>query len=225
MITASALAPNCAYAKVLSAKKARTADQQAAMDQGTAFHTAVEGWLRSGEVPVLEDMELQGWIDLLAVEWNPPPADPGIEIAWGLRPDGSYADVIEPEPHVYVAATGGELLTAGRADVCWLTGGMLTVVDLKTGRWPVTPAPDNLQVNAAGIALAQRYGASVYVPAIYYARDGAWDMGDPVQLDSFDHAAKLDAVREAAMLPPEPRPGPHCEGCWERKRCPKGGSR
>lgn len=220
MITASALRAHCAYPAVLKRDKRPTPDQQAAMDRGTAFHMAVEQWLKTGEIPVVADMECQGWIDLLAAEWNPPPRGAMTEIAWGLRPDGKYADVLEPEPHVYVARDGGELLTAGRADVAWLHGGVLTVVDLKTGRWPVAPAGENLQVNAAGIALAQVSFTRGYVPAIYYARDGAWDMGERVELDSPEWAQMFEAVRAAALLPPEPRPGEHCAGCWERKRCP-----
>lgn len=224
MITASALARNCAYAKVLGAKKARTPAQQESMDRGTAFHAAVERWLKTGELPIVDDLEMQGWIDLLACEWNPPPARAMTEIAWGLTPDGRFRAVEEPEPHVYRALDGSPLATAGRADVVWTTEhNVLTVVDLKTGRWPVAPAHENLQVNAAGIALAQAYMADAYVPAIYYARDGAWDMGEPVELRGPAHADMLRQVLEAAALPLEPRPGDHCKGCWERRQCPKGG--
>lgn len=226
MISASGLAPNCGYAKVLSEKRPRAATTIEAADRGTVFHKAVETWLKAGELPAVDDLEISGWLDLLASQWIPPEGVHA-ETAWGLRPDGSYVDVREPEPHKYVAVDGSPLLTAGRADLDWLDrfdGWLLTNVDLKTGKWPVTPAASNLQVNAGAIALAQLRNARGYVPAVYYVRDGAWDIGDPVLLGSPDWAAQLEAVRAAATLPPEPMPGPWCARCWERKACPKAAS-
>jgi hypothetical protein len=221
VITASALAPNCAYAKVLSARRAPSPDKQTAMNRGTQFHAAVEAWVRTGTLPVVPDPEMQGWIDLLASQWQPPPRDVFVELAWGLWDDGFYAAVDEPEPHVYVARgprPGRRLLTAGRADVAWIEGNTLTVVDIKTGVWPVAAADVNLQVNAAGLALANCFFLPGYVPAIYYARDGVWDIGDRVDLPAADI---WERVREAASLPLEPLPGPHCSSCWERRACPK----
>lgn len=220
MISASALAPNCGYARILSAKRPRPASTQEAADRGVTFHAAVEAWIKTGELPMVDDLEMQGWLDLLESQWTPP-VNAECEIAWGLRLTGSYTDVDEPEPHKYVARDGGELLTAGRADVAWEARGVLHVVDWKTGRWPATAAPMNLQVNAAGIALAKRVGATSYRPAIYYVRDGAWDVGDEVPLGSPVGLGMLHEVRTAALLPPEPRPGSWCSRCWERKQCPQ----
>lgn len=220
MISASALAPNCGYARVLNARREKPPSTAEAAERGTIFHAAVERWVTWRELPVVDDLEIQGWIDLLASLWYPP-LDAEVEIAWGLRPDGSYTDVDEPTPHVYVARDGGELLTAGRADLAFDRRGVLYVVDWKTGKWPATPAVMNLQVNAAGLALAARTGAESYQPAIYYVRDGAFDDGDEIAIGSREHARMLDEVRAAALLPPEPRPGPWCERCWERKACPK----
>lgn len=219
MISASALAPNCAYAKVLSAKRPRPPSTVEAADRGTAFHAAVETWIKEGEYPTVDDLEMQGWLDLLASQWTPP-EHAEVEVAWGLRPDGTYTDVDEPEPHVYVARDGGELLTAGRADLVFERAGVLHVVDWKTGRWAAAPAVANLQVHAAGLALAAQTGLHGYLPMIYYVRDGYPDFGDVVPLGSPVRAEMLERVREAATLPPEPRPGPWCARCWERKDCP-----
>jgi hypothetical protein len=223
VITASGLAPDCGYAKILSASKPRTPEQTASMARGTAFHGLIEAWVKNGRVPETEDMEIQGWVDLMAADWWPV-GHTFAEISWGLTMDGGYIDVAEPTPHEYVAALDGKpvpLLTAGRADLAWTDeDGMLRVPDLKTGRWPVTAAVDNLQVNAAGIALAQRLFARGYVPGVYYARDGAWDWGLPVEVGSPAWNASLASVTAAALLPPEPQPGDYCEKCWERKRCP-----
>lgn len=225
MISASALAPNCGYAKVLSAKRPRPATTVEAADRGTMFHAAVEAWVKTGELPALDDLEIQGWLDLLASQWSPS-VNAEVEIAWGLRllEGGAafcYVDVDEPEPHKYVARDGGELLTAGRADLAWEEKGVIQVVDWKTGKWPATAAMMNLQVNAAGIALAEKLGAISYAPAIYYARDGAWDLGEEVPVGSAVHHGMLREVIAAALLPPEPRPGDWCSRCWERKACPR----
>lgn len=223
MISASALARNCGYARVLSAARPRPATTVEAADRGTAFHKAIEGWIQHHEYPQVDDLEIQGWIDLLASQWTPD-VTAECELAWGLTPDGNYVEVTEPEPHKYVAPLGWPLLTAGRADLAFERRGVLYVVDWKTGKWPVTPAADNLQVNAAGIALAQKYGATSYCPAVYYVRDGAFDEGDDVPLGSREHEQMFEAVKTAALLGDEPRPGPWCSKCWERKQCPEGAS-
>jgi len=227
IVSASALRRDCGYPRALDRQRKPTADQQAAMDRGTLFHAAIEAWARTREVPVLEDLEMQGWIDLLASTWAPP-VDGEYEVAWGL--DGAledgvppiYVEVDEPTPHVYVARRGGALLTAGRADGIW-TGGdcSLVVCDWKTGKWPVTPGVDNLQVNAAGIALALKRGMTSYIPAIYYARDGYWDMGPRVVFGTPAFERIWGEIRAAALLDEQPRPGPWCSGCWDRKlrRC------
>jgi hypothetical protein len=144
-----------------------------------------------------------------------------VETAWGLSADGSGVPVDEPQAHVYVPQAGcPAILTAGRSDVSWIDfdRDTLYVVDWKTGKWPVTPAGRNLQINAAGIARANRITAR-YVPGIYYARDGVFDWGEPVELGSLAHAEIFADVKAAALLDETPRPGPHCGNCWERKAC------
>ncbi len=226
----------------------RTQDEQkwvnlvTAAPRGRVLHEAIETWIRTGALPPIADPEIQGWADLLVAElphqgvgWIHPKHLPGaplplVEEAWGLWDDGRYTPVSEPAPHVYVATgeyrEGTALLTAGRADLAFTAGhSTLVVLDWKTGKWPVTPAEMNLQVNAAGMALAQTTGMPWYLPGIYYARDGYFDWGEPVRMGSPEHHARWADVREAALLPPEPRPGPHCQGCWDRKICPSGGGR
>jgi hypothetical protein len=202
-------------------KREPTPDQQRSMDRGTEFHAAVERWQHDGAPPTLEDLEIDGWLELLVQQWSP--VGKRLEVAWGLGMDGGHVMVAEPQPHVYEAMSGGApLLTAGRADAVWIDlYNTLRVVDWKTGRWAVEPAATNLQVNAAGLALARRWSATSYVPMIYYARDGIFDQGDPVDLAS-DAAAQVFAdVVASATLPPKAIPGDHCGACWESrmKRC------
>jgi hypothetical protein len=224
MISASALMRNCGHPRVLKNRPPTTQrerDARARRDEaaarGTTFHAAIETWLKEGAPPMLEDAEMQGWLDLLAMQWAPPPGA-RVEVPWGLTPAGDHAHVDEPEPHVYTSPD--PLITAGRADVSWLGfDGRVYVLDWKTGKWPVTPAASNLQVNAAGIALAREIVAPAYVPGIYYTRDGAWDWGEPVEIGSVAHAEILADVHAAALLDNEPRPGDHCQTCWERRAC------
>lgn len=221
MITASALKPHCGYAAVLEARRPRSEKLVIAGQRGGGFHGAVERWAKDGEPPTIDgDLEAQGWLDLLASQWSPP-RGAMFELAWGLSPEGEYVAVDEPEPHKYVARNGSQLLTAGRADVCWVAdpARLLVVADWKTGAWPVTEAHANLQVNAAGRALAKWLECPAYAPAIYYARDGFWDWGVRVWLGSPNDTAMFAAVREAALLDETPRPGPWCGRCWQRKNC------
>lgn len=220
MISASSLVRHCRYANVLKAGRATTPAQQASLDAGTRFHAAVEEWLHTGVLPALDDPEVQGWVDMLAAAWSPP-LGAEAEVAWGLTLFGYYIDVTEPEPHKYAATSGAPLLTAGRADLAFERHGVLYVVDWKTGRWPVTPAVDNLQVNAAGIALAQKFGATSYVPAIGYVRDGHVEFGDEVPLGSAACERMFNEVVAAAALDELPHPGDWCGRCWERKVCPQ----
>lgn len=227
MRSASSLMRDCSYPNILKKLPPKTAkereahaNRQAAADRGTTFHAAVESWVKTGIVPMVEDLEIQGWLDLLVCNWNPGVSH--VEVAWGLDMAGNFVDVDEPEPHVYTAKDGKtQLLTAGRADVCTLTPTAPVAVlgDWKTGRWAVTPAEQNLQVNAAGIALAGKFKVDAYEPGIYYVRDGHWDIGPTVWRGTVEWESMLSEIRQAALLPDEPRPGEHCASCWERKRC------
>lgn len=218
-VSASALVRNCGYARLLDRERPKSANAQVACDRGTTFHQAVENWVRTRQQPVVEDLEIQGWLDLLASQWEPP-IDAETEIAWGLTLLGDYIPVIEREPHVYVPRDldAPPLLTAGRADVMWRAD-TLVVGDWKTGKWTTTPAPDNLQVNAAGIALARRARADSYQPRIYYARDGFWDDGPVVVFGTPAYDRILAEIRSAALLDESPRPGAHCGACWSKRAC------
>jgi hypothetical protein len=219
IVSASALVRHCGHARKLDRERPKSANAQAACDRGTLFHLAVDGWLKTGEFPIVADLEIQGWLDLLACNWVPP-VDAVTEIAWGLSLLGDHIDVVEREPHVYVArdVDVSPLLTAGRADVAWRAE-HLVVVDWKTGKYQATPAAMNLQVNAAGIALARRAGMGSYQPRVYYARDGFWDDGPVVVFGTPAYERIFADVRAAALLDETARPGEHCRACWSKKVC------
>jgi hypothetical protein len=219
MWTASKLSRFCAHHHALSELNPRPTRDRAAA-KGKAFDAALVEWHQTGRVPVMADNDVTAWLMTMVENgWAWPD---GIELqpTWGLSHWGTFVAVAEkpPESHIYVALDGEPLMTAGRADACWMVGDVLVSVDWKTGRSLVPRAAVNLQVNAAGIALAQKWKARAYVPGIYYAREGRWDMGDEVELPGECHGILTD-IEAAAALDDQPHPGPHCSDCWERKNC------
>lgn len=238
MVTASALMRHCGHPRALKAAEPTTAKERdarvrrdAAGAKGTLFHDAIQAWRRPGTViPEVADDEVRGWIEMLAMNWSP---RPGMlfEFAVGLTVDGRGVPCDEPQPHVYVAQDGSQLVTAGRADVVWadIIGGqhIVTVRDWKTGKWPVETVPidpDNRQLQTTALAMAACLlaGADGYRRQIYYVRDGFTD-GDelPVMRGTEAWARAADDVWAAAKLDETPRPGEWCANCWEAKsrRC------
>ena len=218
MWTASKLSRGCAHHHVLSEMNPRPTRDKAAA-KGTAFHSALEEWLKTGVVPAMADADVAGWLALMVENGWAWPDGVELEVKWGLSMWGTFVPVEEKTPHVYTPLDGGEdLLTAGRIDAAWMHGDVLVAIDWKTGRTTAPPARINLQVNAAGIALAQRWNARAYQPGIYYARETRWDMGDEVELPGECHGILTD-IEAAAALDDRPHPGDHCGACWERKNC------
>lgn len=231
MRSASSLRRQCAYPEVLARIKPRSERQQAAMDLGTQFHKAVELWATSGDlwqgIQACGSDEVRGWLELMAATWKPPRMAL-YEFPLGLSPDGGYEAVVEDpiDSHIYVSTNGAPLLTAGRADVVWCDEDawkqrVVTIVDMKTGRYAVEQASTNLQLSALGLAAAGMYGAVSMTLGIYYARDGRFDWSDEIWMDSEEAAERWADVEKAALLDDQPRPGVHCEPCWERRlgRC------
>lgn len=211
--SASKLSRFCAHSHVLADLNPRPT-RDAAAKKGTEFHAALEEWWKTGVVPGATT-EVVEWLEtMLDHGWNWPDGAQ-LEVSWGLNSWGMCSAVEEPSPHVYKSLDGEELITAGRIDCVWPMDDLLVVIDFKTGRTLPPRAAENLQVNAAGIALAQRFKVSRYQPGIYHARSGTWDMGDPVD----DWTPMLEEIRAAAALDEKPHPGPHCSDCWERRNC------
>ncbi len=220
--TASKLSRHCAHHHVLSELTPKPSRDKAAA-KGTLFHIALASWHRSGVIPPHDDRDLGEWLQTMVDNGWAWPDGCELEVAWGLDKWGKFCAVREdpPDSHVYVPLDGmSDLLTAGRADACWMTGDVLVSCDWKTGRTLAPAARINLQVNAAGIALAQKWKARAYVPAIYYAREGRWDIGDEVDMERrFEPGQPWEWIATASGLDDKPHPGEHCGTCWERKNC------
>lgn len=223
--TGSKLSRFCAHSHVLADINPRPTREKAAK-RGNIFHAALVDWYSLGRPPLTDDDEINGWLGTMIDHGWAWPDGCELEVLWGLSKWGTFVPVKETAPHVYESLDGEDLLTAGRADIDWPANeydmAPLVVCDWKTGRTLAPPASDNLQVNAAGLALSQKWKTPGYQPCIYYAREGRWDIGMPVYAGTEEWAAALRAVRDAAALDDQPHPGSHCSDCWERKNCAVG---
>jgi len=227
MRTASQLTRDCGYVTKLSQLRPRSAYVQSTADEGTRFGKLVQEWLegREPEAPSALD-EPWSWFEYMRQVWTAPP---GIqcEVPLGLSWDGNFVEVTEPNPHIYIPAMGSDpsiLATAGRADITAPIRAMtveglvdaVLVADLKRSAWKYSPPDRHPQLMALGCAFASKIGVEYMVLGLYGAKDGTWEQSDPVRVDDL-----LPAVLEMCALPEnEPRPGPWCAGCYERRNCP-----
>lgn len=218
MWTASKLSRFCAHHHLLSDLNPRPTRDRAAA-KGIAFHAALKEWRDTGRIPVMADNDVTAWLMTMIENGWAWPDGAELEVAWGLSHWGTFVAVEEREPHVYAALDGEPLVTAGRADACWMSGDTLVSVDWKTGRTQAPLARINLQVNGAGMALTGKWKAAAYQPVIYYAREGRWDIGDEVRRQAGEWYDAFHDIEAAAALDDKPHPGSHCGDCWERKNC------
>lgn len=101
---------------------------------------------------------------------------------------------------------------------------VLVHCDFKTGK-SMPDLATSLQLWSGAFALAAKHGCDAVRLGLYSARDGVFDWYPSatgyVMLDSDEAADAWERVERAALLDEKPRPGAHCEPCWERrlKRC------
>ena len=113
-------------------------------------------------------------------------------------------------------------ITEGTADLVVLEeDGTVTVWDFKTGRREnVTPAADNLQLAASGMAAGMELDAKLVRWGLAFVDEGgvAEDLADP--LAPTEWWPWLDRLRAEAAREQSANPGPHCGRCFQRKVCP-----
>lgn len=145
------------------------------------------------------------------------------EIRIGLTPQGRWAE------H---GARGN--LTEGTADIAWLEEHpvprfagediddvpTLVLADVKNGPWSVDDGALSLQLAAYAFALADHWRAQAFRPALWYYGEARWNWGPQIVLDSDEAADLWRRVVIAATKPPGATPGPWCDRCYERGRCP-----
>lgn len=194
--------------------------------RGNLMHSSIELWGKGGQVPDVADNYVRCWLETLVMTgWAPLPTDL-FEMAVGLGRDGTYVPVKEVAPHVYESTDGRPLLTAGRLDhgrlLAFPVGPVLVLRDWKSGGWDVEDVRENLQLSALALAGTSMVDAVGFIREVYYLRDGRVDADpEPVLLDSDEGMHAWEAVEAAAQIDDSPRPGAHCDPCWDRrtKRC------
>lgn len=220
----SSLRKECAHPELLKLVPRKSYARDKAADMGTVFHAAVEAWIK-GANPFDVAGGLVGdpykWFTRLVDSWVPP-AGTQSEVAIGLDALGAAHEVEEVEPHCYATKNGVELVTAGRLDLRWREGDTLVVCDLKSGQsylgdpWSV-PQLVAQAVSALALETSAAKWSSVKL-GVYYARLGLFDFGAGPRPS--EAVGKLfPVVADWALMTNEPRPGPHCLSCWEKKHC------
>lgn len=221
----------CSHPETMPDKPSKRRDDAAAI--GTLFHKYIEEWAKatSAGAPFHCDgaaEPVRGWIKRMRSVWTPPPGLEA-ELCLGLAdlPFPQWVDAREEPPlsHKYHAVNAGEsLLTAGRADLVWVADRCLYVADIKTGQFYLGPPARLRQLQGQGFAAYSRahfheQAVDHFRVGIYYARTGHFDWSDPVAPGSEEWGVMWKECLEAAKRDQEPRPGPHCLSCWEKKEC------
>jgi CRISPR/Cas system-associated exonuclease Cas4 (RecB family) len=113
----------------------------------------------------------------------------------------------------------------GIADAVIWHGNHLSVIDLKYGRWPVSPvANKQLQIYAVGVAAQAAQIVETITLGIIQPRTE----GPPLKLHTLDRqaldrfAVELESAAAATDSPAAPHtPGDHCTFCRVRDVCPQ----
>lgn len=117
-------------------------------------------------------------------------------------------------------APGDDALTHGTLDGAWAVGDTAYVADIKRTRFTAPDGPSSLQLHAYGHAYASLKGVRRYVPGLWFAVEGQWSWGEPVDLDSMESLEITGLLGWAIRNVEGPAvTGPHCQHCYSRSRC------
>jgi hypothetical protein len=171
-----------------------------ATENGTATHAEIEDAIKSNRRLSKANVAHQ-LIALMREAWGSATVHPESEVS-----------LFDPD--------SGELITKGTCDAWWMDGNRLYVVDVKTGLPSFLPDIDNcMQLHAYAMALALEHGAEEYVIGYGLTNPEAKLAWSRVFYDT-EMEPILARITRAATRPPTPVVGAHCDGCFQRKRCP-----
>jgi hypothetical protein len=109
----------------------------------------------------------------------------------------------------------------GRADLAYFTQRGWSVVDGKSGHWPVSP--DQLRIYAMGLEADPAIKMLPYRVGFWWFEKGTivWKQIRPKLLLKFSAGVSKTLARlDAGEV--QPTPGTHCRACDYRKECPEG---
>lgn len=212
------MAEKCGQAARLSAQHG--AGRPAAMSK--AFHAkcagAPEAFRLIGALSHAERDEIAEWkapADALVNGWCVLDyASAAKELEVGLDHFGMYTDTEEGA------------LTWGHLDFAWvreLDGLRVAFVgDIKKSVWTTPEGPDSLQLQAYGMAFAQKTECQAYCTGIWAAKEGKWLWStDIVLLDGPVGQDIWQRIAHAAGNTGEASTGRHCDSCFARLHCPE----
>jgi hypothetical protein len=212
------IAEFCGYSPQLS--KRYNASGRSAL-QGSYFHAIQSGAPSETLRAMLTAEELEEvaeWYPVADLEWQ------GVKLR--------YADM-EHELRIALDRCGGgyipkededpDALSIGHLDmakVIELDNGIRIafVGDIKRSEYTTSDGPKTLQLAFYGTAYALLHQCDGYVPAIWAAVEGTWDVGQYVDLLSAEGLIVYQRLVHAATNT-EHATGAHCMGCWSRMHC------
>lgn len=123
------------------------------------------------------------------------------------------------DPPVVISSGTTDVLARDRKD------GVLTIIDHKTGRPErVTPARDNLQLHAYGLAAAFQYDEAAYRVVVHHVVDGKAWLAEPCDVSEEGLWAMFERIKAAVTVgsaePAEAYRGSHCDMCFQQSHCP-----
>lgn len=193
---------------------------------GDRFHKAIASYIQTGVRPVETGRALKWLEDRLdhATAWVDERKGAGwkVEMAFAFDPRTGQARILGYDlGRKYKEAGLLPHEIAGSADVVWMSGETVVVVDHKTGRsisdsvWP--------QMRWLSVMAARALGAWAARAVIWHATDyGIIEYEQ--HYDDIELARIADGMRDDIAAVPDswPTPGPHCDSmyCSARAACP-----
>lgn len=193
---------------------------------GDRFHKAIASYIQTGVRPVETGRTLKWLEDRLdhATAWVDEHKASGwkVEAAFAYDPQTGAGRILGYDiGRQYVDAGLLPHEIAGSADLVWMSGGTVVVVDHKTGRsitdsvWP--------QMQWLSVMAARALGAWAARAVIWHATDyGIIEYEQHYDDVALARIANGMRVNIAAVPDSWPTPGPHCEAlyCNARSACP-----
>lgn len=193
---------------------------------GDLFHKAIASYIQTGARLVETGRTLKWLEDRLdhATAWVDEHKAPGwqVEMAFAYDPHTGVGRILGYDiGRQYVDAGLRPNEIAGSADLVWMIGETVVVIDHKTGRsitgsvWP--------QMQWLSVMASSATGAKVARAVIWHATDYGIveyeQIYDRADLAFISHAMRVNI---AAVPDSWPTPGPHCEAlyCSARSACP-----
>lgn len=205
-------------------------------ERGTALHTFIAEAIESGRECALELVPKQYRRDAEAINIEELRAMfNGAEVfyehafRWNTRSDkADYLGMITERKYPPLDAFD----IVGTADLYACQDDEMLIVDIKTGKWPVTAAANNWQLRTLAVMASRAFGMGSASVAIAKPRMGTWKV-DRATFHAFDLDGFADELREmtervakmqdeytVGVIPDVYPSEKACEWCPCRKACP-----